>query len=92
MWKNASEEEQAKYKDRSKALKEKYDEDLAVPALCSSFFDYIFLSFEAYKQTQNYRDYQEILKEFKEKQKAQERKQSKLLDINKEEEAVRFFF
>jgi len=59
MWKNASEEEQAKYKDRSKALKEKYDEDLA-----------------AYKQTQNYRDYQEILKEFKEKQKAQERKQN----------------
>jgi len=59
MWKNASEEEQAKYKDRSKALKEKYDEDLA-----------------AYKLTQNYRDYQEIVKEFREKQKAAERKQS----------------
>jgi len=59
MWKAASEEEQAKYKDRSKALKEKYDEDLA-----------------AYKQTQNYRDYQEIVKEFRDKQKAAERKQS----------------
>jgi len=59
MWKAASEEEQAKYKDQSKALKEKYDENLA-----------------AYKLTQNYRDYQEILKEFKEKQKAAERKQS----------------
>ena len=30
LWKNASEEELAKYKDRSKTLKEKYDEDLAV--------------------------------------------------------------
>jgi len=59
MWKASSEEEQAKYKDQSRTLKEKYDENLA-----------------AYKLTQNYRDYQEILKEFKEKQKAAERKQS----------------
>lgn len=60
MWKAASPEEQAKYKDRSKAMKEKYDEDLA-----------------AYKLTQNFRDHQEIVKEFKEKQRAAEQKQSR---------------
>jgi len=58
LWKAAGPEEQAKYKEKSKKLKEKYDEELA-----------------AYKTTQNYRDYQEILKDFKNKQNSQQRRQ-----------------
>jgi len=51
MWKSAGDEVQAKYKEQSKKLKEKYEEQLA-----------------AYKLTQDYRDYQQILREHKEKQ------------------------
>jgi len=51
MWKSAGDAVQAKYKEQSKKLKEKYEEQLA-----------------AYKLTQDYRDYQQILREHKEKQ------------------------
>jgi len=53
LWSNSSEETKASFKDRSKKLKEKYDEDLA-----------------AYKLTEQYRQHQEVVREFKDKQKA----------------------
>lgn len=59
MWKNAGPEVQAKYKEKSKKLKEIYDEKLA-----------------AYKETQDYRDHQEVLKDFRKKQKSQKSEDS----------------
>jgi len=57
MWKACSPEEQAKYKDQSNKLKEKWKEDM-----------------KAYKQTQQWRDFQKVLKEFKESNKASPKK------------------
>lgn len=52
LWKASSPEQQAKYKEQSKKLKEIYNEKLA-----------------AYKLTQKFRDHQEVVREFKLKQK-----------------------
>lgn len=60
MWRECSEEEKAKYKEKSAKLKQEYDEKLA-----------------AYKETDEYANFQESLREWKAKQKAASAKASR---------------
>ena len=71
MWKDASAEVKAQYKEKSQKLKAEYDEKLAV-----KLHDFIplFHYFKAYKETADYANYQVILREFKKKQKEGTRK------------------
>lgn len=57
LWKACSDEAKAKYQDRSKQLKAKYEEEL-----------------QEYKQTQDYADFQERLRQWKSSQKEQKTK------------------